>query len=479
MLFNSFDFGLFLPIVFILYWWIGGKRIRFQNILLLIASYFFYGVWDWRFLLLIFASSLVDFYAGRSIALAKVEKRKKAAVYVSVFWNLGVLFVFKYYNFFLDTIKSLFEIPENTFTTLDIIIPVGLSFYTFQTIGYTIDVYRKKINPSNDLLQFLCFVSFFPQLVAGPIERASKLLPQFKIQRVFKYEAAKDGLRQLLWGLFKKIVVADNIGVAVYAIYAHPENYGSITIIYGALLFLFQLYADFSGYSDIAIGTAKLFGFNLSTNFRLPYIANSVTDFWRRWHITLSKWFQDYVYFPFVRNTSIRGISKSNRKVLGLIFTMSLVGLWHGANWTYLIFGILHGLLIAIEAIPIYKRGKRIKLHQWLDSGVLLSKPYTITFLVISLIFFRANSIESAGTMILEIFTQNIPFFDFSFIIGKKILFLVIMIIAELWRRDYIHPFKNIETVIPKVIRWGIYYFLIFAIIRYGRPDEAFIYFQF
>lgn len=479
MLFNSFDFGLFLPIVFILYWWIGGQRIKIQNILLLIASYFFYGVWDWRFLFLIFASSLVDFYAGRYIAFTKEKKRKKIAVYTSVFWNLGVLFVFKYYNFFLDSIKSLFEIPENSYTTLDIIIPVGLSFYTFQTIGYTIDVYRKKVAPSDNLLQFLCFVSFFPQLVAGPIERASKLLPQFKKQRTFTYDLAKDGLRQLLWGLFKKIVVADNIGVAVFAIYEHPEHYGSITIIYGALLFLFQLYADFSGYSDIAIGTAKLFGFDLSTNFKLPYIANSVTDFWRRWHITLSKWFQDYVYFPFVRSSTLNKISRRSKKVIGLIITMGLVGLWHGANWTYLIFGVLHGVLISIEAISLKIKGKTIKLHQWLDSGVLLSKPYTITFLVISLIFFRASSIENAGVMIQEIFTQNVPIFSFDLIIGRKIVFLMIMIIAELWRRKYTHPFKNIESKLPKLIRWGMYYYLIFAIIRYGRPDEAFIYFQF
>ncbi|MFC4634301.1 MBOAT family O-acyltransferase [Dokdonia ponticola] len=479
MLFNSFDFGLFLPIVFILYWSIGNKRIQNQNLLLLAASYFFYGVWDWRFLLLILASSLVDFYAGKYIHKAKTQQKKRLWLYSSLTWNLGVLFVFKYYNFFLDTLKSLFEIPENTFTTLDIIIPVGLSFYTFQTIGYTVDVYRKKIAPSQDVLKFLCFVSFFPQLVAGPIERASKLLPQFSKKRTFEINKAKDGLRQVLWGLFKKIVVADTIGVAVFAIYDHPENYGSLTIIYGAFLFLFQLYADFSGYSDIAIGTAKLFGFDLSINFKLPYLANSVTGFWRTWHITLSKWFQDYVYVPFVRWKGLGFLSKSSKKIIGLLLTMGLIGLWHGANWTYLCFGLLHGILIIIEGITIPYKGKRIKLHQWLETGVFWSKFYTVTFLVVSLIFFRASSLEKAVGMLKEIITQNILFYDFDAIIGRKIIFLVIMIIAEVWRKKYAHPLTHLEGIFPKILRWGIYYCIIFAIIRYGRPQEEFIYFQF
>lgn len=479
MLFNSFDFGLFLPIIFILYWILGSKRIQGQNAVLLIASYFFYGVWDWRFLALIFASSLVDFYAGKHISKAKTQQKRKFWLYSSLSWNLGVLFVFKYYNFFLDNLRSLFEIPENTFTTLDIIIPVGLSFYTFQTIGYTIDVYRKKIAPSQDLLKFLCFVSFFPQLVAGPIERASKLLPQFGKERTFKFTKAKDGLRQLLWGLFKKIVVADNIGVAVFAIYSHPENYGSITIIYGAFLFLFQLYADFSGYSDIAIGTAKLFGFELSTNFKLPYLANSVTGFWRRWHITLSKWFQDYVYVPLAQGKVLRFFSKPSRKAISLLITMGMIGLWHGANWTYLAFGLLHGILIVIEGTTITSKGKKMKLHQWLETGVIWSKFYTVTFLVVSLIFFRASSLNKAILMLKEVITQNVAFYNFDFIIGKKIGFLVIMIIAEVWRKQYTHPFVKLEGVFPKVVRWGIYYFLIFAIIRYGRPQEEFIYFQF
>ena len=340
-------------------------------------------------------------------------------------------------------------------------------------------MYRKKIEPSQDLLKFLCFVSFFPQLVAGPIERASKLLPQFSKQRTFKFDKAKDGLRQVLWGLFKKIVVADNIGVAVFAIYNHPENYGSLTIIYGAFLFLFQLYADFSGYSDIAIGTAKLFGFDLSTNFKLPYLANSVTGFWQRWHITLSKWFQDYVYVPFVRWNTFNSLSKSTKKVVGLLLTMGLIGLWHGANWTYLAFGLLHGVLIILEGTTITSKGKKIKLYQWLETGVFWSKFYTVTFLVVSLIFFRASTLDKAVVMLKEIVTQNIPFYEFDLIIDKKIIFLLLMIIIEVWRKKYTHPFMNLEGVFPKIVRWSIYYFIIFAIIRYGRPQEEFIYFQF
>jgi len=479
LLFNSFDFGLFLPVVFCLYWLVGSNRIKIQNFILLFASYFFYGIWDIRFLGLIFISSIIDFYASNYIEKAKKNNHKKLWLYISLSFNLGVLFFFKYYNFFLDNFKTLFSVDNESFSTLDIIVPVGLSFYTFQTIGYTIDVYRKKIKPSKNLLNFLCFVSFFPQLVAGPIERASKLLPQFTIQRAFSYRDSKDGLRQILWGLFKKIVVADNIGVAIYSIYEYPENYGSITLIYAALLFLLQLYADFSGYSDIAIGTAKLFGFKLSTNFNLPYLANSVTGFWRRWHITLSKWFQDYIYISFINNNSFIFISKSTKKIIGLFITMILIGFWHGAKWTYISFGISHSILIIIENITIKFKAKKIKIYQWLEQGNLLSKLYTIVFLVISLVFFRSSSIDRAIFMLKEIITQNIPFYSFNLILRKRMLFVIFMITIEVIYKKYEHPLKNIEVDLPKIIRWIFYYFLIFLIIRYGRPQEEFIYFQF
>ena len=279
MLFNSFSFGLFLPVVLILYWAIGFKRIRWQNAMLLISSYYFYGLWDWRFLGLIVASSLVDYLVGIGIGRSEKSNKKKVLLLMSILWNLGVLFLFKYYNFFAEGFANLFHISAQgyTYQSLNIILPVGLSFYTFQTMSYSIDVYRKRIEPTRDALNFFCFVSFFPQLVAGPIERARSLLPQFSIERKFDMASAKDGLRQIMWGLFKKIVVADNVALAVNAYYAEPSEHQGLSLLYASILFFFQIYCDFSGYSDIAIGTAKLFGFKLSKNFNIPYLSRSVS----------------------------------------------------------------------------------------------------------------------------------------------------------------------------------------------------------
>ncbi len=273
-----------MPITLLLYWAVGFKRIKAQNAILLIASYYFYGLWDWRFLLLIIASSLIDYFAALAIKRTDENKRRKLYLYTSILWNLGVLFLFKYYNFFIDEFALLFNMHqgEYAFSSLNLILPIGLSFYTFQTMSYTIDVYKNRIAPTNNLLNFLCFVGFFPQLVAGPIEKASDLLPQFSKKRSFDREEVKDGLRQILWGLFKKMVIADNAAYIVNMVYASPENYGSLSILYASLLFFFQVYCDFSGYSDIAIGSAKLFGFKLSKNFNIPYLAKSVTDFWQR-----------------------------------------------------------------------------------------------------------------------------------------------------------------------------------------------------
>ena len=328
MLFNSFDFGLFLIIVYSLYWALGRNKRVAQNVLLLLASYFFYGLWDWRFLGLLFASSLIDYIAALKIDKSSNKATKLTFLWISLTWNLGVLFLFKYFGFFVDSFMSSFYDGLNGTDEIfwKFIIPVGLSFYTFQTMSYSIDVYRKTIKPSKNLIEFLCFVSFFPQLVAGPIERATSLLPQFQKKRPFNYQNSKEGLRQILWGLFKKIVVADNVAVVVNTIYASPDDYGSLSLVYATTLFFFQIYCDFSGYSDVAIGTAKLFGFKLSKNFNIPYLAKTVIDYWKRWHITLTKWFTDYVYIPIVKNTSRSYFIKT----LVLILTMILIGLWHG-----------------------------------------------------------------------------------------------------------------------------------------------------
>ena len=330
------------------YWAVGFKRIKAQNIVLLVASYIFYGLWDWRFLSLIIASSFVDYLAGRAIGASGSKKFKKLYLFLSIVWNLGVLFIFKYYNFFAEGFANLFHLSTqgHTYNSLDIILPVGLSFYTFQTMSYTIDVYRNRIRPTQNVLNFLCFVSFFPQLVAGPIERARSLLPQFNKQRIFERSLVVDGLRQMLWGLFMKMVVADNVALAVNTIYSEPDSFGSLSLLYASILFFFQIYCDFAGYSNIAIGSAKLFGFNLSKNFNIPYLSRSVAEFWQRWHITLTKWFTDYVYAPLIQSWKRSYVSRT----IALFITMTLIGLWHGANWTFI-------FLVCFRPLPLQLKG--------------------------------------------------------------------------------------------------------------------------
>ena len=474
MLFNSFDFGFFLVIVYAVYWLIGVRRKNLQNVLLLIASYTFYGLWDWRFLGLLIASSLIDFYAAKAIHSAKQKKTQRIFLFGSVFWNLGILMAFKYFDFFIDSFESLFNVESVGFSTLNIIIPVGLSFYTFQTMSYTIDVYRGKTRPTASLLNFLGFVSFFPQLVAGPIERASKLLPQFETERKFNLQQAKEGLRQILWGLFKKVLVADKLGVAVTVVFSEPEAYGTLMLCYAAVLFSFQMYCDFSGYTDIAIGTAKLFGFNLSQNFKLPYFAKSITNFWQRWHITLTKWFTDYVYVPFVR--SFKTI-KTRQRVVGLLLTMLLVGLWHGANWTFIVFGLFNGLVLIIERIPFFKN-KQTLAKKMLSAPRVLALIYFFTITSISSVFFRSDSISEAFLILKRIFSFT-PDTHIGPLIGTKIFYLAVLLIAEILTRRRDFPLQKLELTTPKPIRWVLYYTLIFFIIRYAEPREAFLYFQF
>lgn len=477
MLFNSFDFGLFLAIVYFLYYSIGLNNRRAQNILLLLASYIFYGLWDWRFLSLIFLSSLVDYYAAIGIEASKKKDIRRLFLFGSLFWNLGVLFTFKYFNFFLDGFTSLFFSyqPDEGYYFWNVIIPVGLSFYTFQTMSYSIDVYQKTIRANKNIVEFLCFVSFFPQLVAGPIERARKLLPQFKNNRIFDVKKSKEGLRQILWGLFKKIVVADNVAVAVNIIYAEPEAYGSLSLLYASVLFFFQIYCDFSGYSDIAIGTAKLFGFELSKNFNIPYLSRSVSEFWHRWHITLTRWFTDYVYTPIAR------MKKKNYvfKTFALFVSMTLIGLWHGANWTFIAFGAFQATTISIERIPFKIHGKNVTLINYLTKIPLpLTMIYSFGLITTSCIFFRAATISDAFTVIGRIWSF-IPSENFSLIIGWKVLVIPVLVLAEVFTRFKPYPLIELERYVSRPIRWAIYYTLVFIIFRYAGPQEEFIYFQF
>lgn len=476
MLFNSLEYALFLPVVFLAYWLIGNKNIKFQNILILLSSYVFYGFWDWRFLFLIFLSSIIDFYVGLGIASTSNYSRKKWYLYLSIFWNLGILFIFKYFNFFIDNSSFLLNLDEQShaYSSLNIILPVGLSFYTFQTISYTIDVYKERIKPTHQLLEFLCFVSFFPQLVAGPVERARFLLPQFFRNRSFSLPLAKEGLRQILWGLFKKVVVADNLALAVNQIFANPHEFQSAELFYATTLFYFQLYCDFSGYVDIAIGSAKLLGFKLSVNFKLPHFAVSIPDLWRRWNITVGTWFRDYVHIPFLKNKKRTLFTNS----VALLLTFTLIGFWHGASWTFVVFGFLHSSYMIIDRFKSILIKKKLfpKFKGTLFTLIAIFLTFTLT--VLTLIFFRSPNLTVAMEILNRI-CLFIPDQDFKLLIGLNILFLPLLILLELWFRKKEFPFQDLEHSLPRFWRWAVYYIFIYFIIRYGGPKESFIYFQF
>lgn len=474
MLFNSFDFGLFFVIAYGIYWGIGSRQRVAQNAFLLLASYFFYALWDWRFLGLLIASSLVDYYAGKTIERSKSISKRKLILWISISWNLGVLILFKYFNFFLDGFYELFHLNDTvSYRLWNVAIPLGLSFYTFQTLGYTLDVYRQKLKPSKNILDFLCFVSFFPQLVAGPIEKAKSLLPQFHHPRKFDLQKSKDGLRQILWGLFKKIIVAEKLGLAVNMAFEHPEDYHFITLAYAVVLFCFQVYCDFSGYTDIALGSAKLLGFDLSRNFRLPYVSKSMSELWQRWHITLTRWFTENVYQPLLGHTR----NSTFRKSLALLITMTLIGLWHGARWTYIAFGLFSAFVMIIERIPLFpnRRSLRQKLSK---APILVSMSYAFFGFLILGILFRAETIEQAGFILKRIFTFSMDG-QFTSLISWKVTYLIVMLLAELLYRKKDFPLQNLELSLPKPLRWVLYYALIIIIIRYAEPKEAFIYFQF
>jgi len=475
MLFNSIEFVLFLPIVFFLYWFVANRSVSGRNILVIIASYVFYGWWDWRFLSLIVLSSVVDFVVGRQMGQTEDDRRRKTLLMISVFVNLGLLGFFKYYNFFIASFIDAFATLGVTMqaSSLNIILPVGISFYTFQTLSYTIDVYRKQLEPTHDPLAFFAFVSFFPQLVAGPIERATNLLPQFYTLKKFDYQQAKDGTRQVLWGLFKKVVIADNCALAANEIFNNYETLPASTLVLGVIFFAFQIYCDFSGYSDIAIGVARMFGFKLMRNFAYPYFSRDIGEFWRRWHISLSTWFRDYLYIPLGGS---RGSDWMRFRNVMAIFIVS--GFWHGANWTFIVWGALNGLYF----LPLMLRGKNRQNMGVTSEGRIL--PSLKEFLQISLtfaltclawVFFRAESVTHAVYYI-----ANMADVSLLSVPGhlRVLPFIFVLILIEWLQRDKQHPLE-IESL-TRPLRWGIYYVLLFAILYY-KPNEIidFIYFQF
>jgi len=486
MLFNSIDFILFLPIVFILYWFFLNRNLKLQNLLIVAASYFFYGWWDWRFLFLIFFSTIIDYSIGRKLGTEEDENKRKVLLWSSILVNLGFLGFFKYYNFFLENFVSAFSFfgTEINAHSLNIILPVGISFYTFQTLSYTIDVYKRDIDATKDFIAFTAFVSFFPQLVAGPIERAANLLPQFNKKRQFDYSKAVDGMQQILWGLFKKIVIADNCSIFVDDIFQNYMNYSGGTLILGAVLFAFQIYGDFSGYSDIAIGTSKLFGFDLMTNFKTPYFSRNIGEFWRRWHISLSTWFRDYVYIPL--GGSKRNLNTSIRNIF-LIFIVS--GFWHGSKWTYIIWGALNALYF-LPSFLLKKNRKYITQktkNQFLPSfRELLNIIITFSLTTFAWIFFRSKSLTDSIGYINGIFKSD-NFFKIqsakTYIIDIKPLFFYLLFficIDWYYRNDEIIFTNNNSSLASSFSKYILYLLTIIAIvISINNKATSFIYFQF
>lgn len=478
MLFNSLDFAVFLPIVFALYWFVCNKNLKLQNLLVLVSSYVFYGWWDWRFLSLIAFSTLVDYIIGVLLLNENRKLKRKILLLVSVSVNLGFLGFFKYYNFFLESFVDAFSFFGNNISTssLNIILPVGISFYTFQTMSYTIDVYKEKLQPTKDFIAFGAFVSFFPQLVAGPIERASNLLPQFYKHRVFHYSNAVNGMRQILWGLFKKIVIADNCAYYANMIFNNSDTYSGSTLFLGAVFFAFQIYCDFSGYSDIAIGVSRLFGFNLMQNFAFPYFSKNFGEFWRRWHISLSTWFRDYLYIPLGGS---RGNFWFQLRNTMIIFVVS--GFWHGANWTFVAWGFINALLF----LPILLSRKHKLKIPIANSKGYISKfkdlgAIAVTFIITCLVwvFFRAENIAHAFSYLSGIFTRSLFTMPSEFPIKIIAIILMFMTIEWFGRRGQ-YGIETIGLRWPKMFRMSFYLGLCLLIFLFKGTEQEFIYFQF
>ena len=470
MLFNSIEFLIFLPIVFTFYWFIFNKNLSIQNFIILLSSYIFYGWWDYRFLSLIFLSTIVDYIIGLNIPRQESEKLQKLLLYVSILFNVSVLGFFKYYNFFIDSWLSLFSsfgYEIKSIWTLNIILPVGISFYTFQTMSYTIDIYRKRLKPTKDFISFASFVSFFPQLVAGPIERATNLLPQILNKREFRYEQGVQGLRLILWGLFKKVVIADSLSPIVDDIFSNYQDFSGGTLWLGAVYFAFQIYCDFSGYSDIAIGISKLFGFEIMSNFRFPYFSRNIGEFWRRWHISLSTWFRDYLYIPL--GGSKEGKWKSIRNIF-VIFIVS--GFWHGANWTFIFWGLFHSVLFLPS---FFFKTNRKYVSSVIAENTLLPNgkeffQVLITFILVTIgwVFFRSETISDSFNFLTQL---N---FDFNFTFVNKLPLVILFIFLEwIFRKDERKIYSKFSA------RLLVDFILFYLIIGFINNNKPFIYFDF
>ena len=488
MLFNSLQFVIFFPIVIILYFLIPYKK---RWILLLIASYYFYMCWKVDYILLIIISTLIDYICSNKMSRIKEKAKRKKWLLISIFSNIGILFGFKYFNFFSENIQTLFN-NYNVFYEMplfNVLLPVGISFYTFQTLSYTIDVYNNKTPAQRHLGVFAVYVSFFPQLVAGPIERSNHLLPQFFREHDFSYIRVKAGLQKMLWGFFKKIVIADNLAILVDGVYNNVDNYSGLTLIVATIFFTFQIYCDFSGYSDIAIGTAKVMGFELRENFKRPYFSKSIREFWQRWHITLSTWFKDYVYIPLGGNRTIKW-----RWYYNIFITFLVSGLWHGANWTFVIWGALHGtyLIIALALTNPKKQFSSLIQKQSKSFNKLLDVTITFILVAFAWIFFRANNLDDAIYIISNLFVNYNEILNLSELriqfrgIGlfqddliKCFLLILALFLYSSYERSG-NLWEKLQQK-PKWIRWSIYYILVYGILFIAPHSNVnnFIYFEF
>lgn len=474
MIFNSIEFFIFLPIVFSIYWSLR-NHLRWQNAFVIAASYLFYGWWNWRFLILIAFTSGCSWCSGLLIERYRQNGYlAKCVSVINIVLNLLILGTFKYYNFFIASFAAMFPALESDGLLLNIVLPVGISFYTFQALSYSIDVYRAKINATHDPIAFFAYVSFFPQLVAGPIERATNLLPQFEKRRTFDYDMSVDGVRQMLWGFFKKIVVADNCALFVDEVWSNFANESGSTLWLAAVLFAVQIYGDFSGYSDIAIGTSKLFGIRLMKNFDNPYFSRDIAEFWRRWHISLTTWFRDYIYIP------LGGSRVVMRKVVRNTFVIFLVsGLWHGANWTFVAWGAYHAVLF----LPLIILGKNRRYKGVISEGryfpnvkELFQILLTFILVVFGWVLFRSESIEQATSywnLMLSASLFSVPNLPM-----KVISFSVLMFVIEWIQRGRMHPF-DLLGIKSHVVKYACYVSILAMIFVFGGFRESFIYFQF
>lgn len=483
MLFNSLQYLVFLPLAFVLYWFVF-SRLKWQNAFVVVASYVFYGWWNWHFLLLIFITSLCSYASGLLIDHA-AGVRAKAVVAANLVINLGILGVFKYYNFFAESFDSLLSAlgMHADLPTLKLILPVGISFYTFQALSYTIDVYRHRLPATRDAVAFFAYISFFPQLVAGPIERATQLLPQMLLRRTFDYEAATDGMRQMLWGFFKKMVVADNCALVANAIWVDCASQSSAALAVGALMFTLQIYGDFSGYSDIAIGTARLFSINLSRNFDFPYFARNVSEFWRKWHISLMSWLTDYIYIPLGGNRVSR---LKNVRNVSVVFLVS--GLWHGANWTFVAWGVYHALLF----IPLRLMGVKGRFDQSVAAGKLLPSLkelcqmlLTFVLVVVGWILFRSDSMAQAAAYMHGMVTPCTVGDALAALRMAKVpmTFGAAMMLAEWLQRTKQHALQIdgswCAPLRKRGVRWALYVLIGLVTVWFQGAQQSFIYFQF